>query len=300
MDEADGTEPLFALIAVAVAAGALGRARGVPATVVVGTLSVLAGMPERWDRPWSEFPASLAVLASLAVAGHVVGTIEHRSRESGRRAEERSNRLQAVLSAVLHSDHRGIVVGDGEGRVVEANAAARRLLQPDPGEVDSEVLPERMLEWTVEDLIDPEEQVGVVLLDLDRFKAVNDVHGHAVGDQVLRQIGERIHAVCRPDDVAIRLGGDEFVLVLRRLASLADADVIVDRIAGAMRAPFTTDAGLIDVGCSLGATTGSALDAKRLVREADRLMYATKSAGQQDPGAGETSVAGVDRVRDRA
>ncbi|MCO8126843.1 GGDEF domain-containing protein [Acidimicrobiia bacterium EGI L10123] len=392
-DHPYGTEPLLALIAVTVAAGALGRARGVVATVVAGALSFLLGMPERWDRPWTEFPASLAVLTSLAVAGHVVGAIEHRSRQAGRQAEERSNQLQAVLSAVLHSDHRGIVVGDGEGRVVEANAAAHRLLQPASGEVvddgSRELLPERMLdddghrvdpddlpaqvarrtgavvpervlgldggderwlavsafpvdtpdgrwvvtqlrdvtaetrtvvglrrqaavdpltgvgnrrllEWTVEDLVDPEEQVGVVLLDIDRFKAVNDVHGHAVGDQVLRQIAERIHAVCRPDDVAIRLGGDEFVLVLRRLEALADADVIVDRIAGALRAPFTTDAGLLDVGCSLGSTAGSALEAKRLVREADRLMYVTKSAGQQDPGLAEVLPAGMDRVRDRA
>ena len=136
-----------------------------------------------------------------------------------------------------------------------------------------------LLQSTVEALVDPAEQVGIALLDIDDFKAVNDAHGHEVGDQVLREIGERLRAACRPDDVAVRLGGDEFVVVLRRLGDAGTADAIVGRVVRALRDPFSTDAGVLDVACSVGWTAGSALEATALVREADRRMYATKNGG---------------------
>jgi len=121
--------------------------------------------------------------------------------------------------------------------------------------------------------------VDVLLLDLDDFKEVNDIHGHHAGDQLLIEVGRRLRACVRPGDVVARLGGDEFVVLL--VGSL-DADAVAGRILDALKAPVSIEGTLLRPGVSLGLASVSddGVDASELLRRADVAMYAAKAAGK--------------------
>ncbi|MET3810705.1 EAL domain-containing protein [Arthrobacter sp. UYEF3] len=121
--------------------------------------------------------------------------------------------------------------------------------------------------------------VDVLLLDLDDFKEVNDVHGHHAGDQMLIEVGRRLRASVRPSDVVARLGGDEFVILL--VGSL-DADAAAKRIVESLKAPVGLDGTMLWPSLSLGLASISddAVDASQLLRRADIAMYAAKAAGK--------------------
>ncbi len=121
--------------------------------------------------------------------------------------------------------------------------------------------------------------VDVLLLDLDDFKEVNDVHGHHAGDQMLIEVGRRLRACVRPSDVVARLGGDEFVVLL--VGSL-DADAAAARIVESLKLPVWIDGTMLRPSLSLGLASISedAVDASELLRRADIAMYAAKTAGK--------------------
>ena len=124
--------------------------------------------------------------------------------------------------------------------------------------------------------------IGVLFVDLDDFKTVNDRFGHQAGDQLLRSIAERIVAVLRPGDTAARLGGDEFAVLLEDLHGQEDARLVAERLIHAIRTP--TRLGDVDalVGASIGialSTAGGEL-APDLLRNADFAMYRAKGAGK--------------------
>lgn len=125
-------------------------------------------------------------------------------------------------------------------------------------------------------------QVGVVMADLDDFKRVNDGLGHGAGDELLRQVGRRIAATVREDDLVARFGGDEFVVLLRGLRSEQSALDAAEKIRWAVAKPYWITGREVHVGISLGVTVGSAPDhsPSRLLREADAAAYAAKRAGR--------------------
>jgi diguanylate cyclase (GGDEF)-like protein/PAS domain S-box-containing protein len=120
-------------------------------------------------------------------------------------------------------------------------------------------------------------------LDLDGFKAVNDQHGHHVGDQVLRQLADRLTVLLRPDDTAARLGGDEFA-VLCLAAAPQHAEAIAEGLRAAAAEPFTVDGHTLSLSAAVGHTTitphaNTAIehtDAADLLRQADQRMYEAK------------------------
>ncbi|MBL8931551.1 MAG: GGDEF domain-containing protein [Kineosporiaceae bacterium] len=122
------------------------------------------------------------------------------------------------------------------------------------------------------------ESVAVLLLDLNRFKPVNDTYGHRAGDQVLRRIGDLLRRSCRPTDLAVRLGGDEFVVVLNG----CDHDLARARAELISTSVDQTDwSDLIPgsrVGVSIGTVAGSPSDIDALLDQADKDMYARKTA----------------------
>ena len=118
---------------------------------------------------------------------------------------------------------------------------------------------------------------GVLFLDLDGFKDVNDRYGHAVGDAVLRAVADRLTAGVRPADTVARLGGDEFVVLVEG-ATPAGMSALVARLSDAVQEPLTVRGDTLDVGVSVGmalAVEGSA-DPASLVAEADKRMYDVK------------------------
>ena len=122
---------------------------------------------------------------------------------------------------------------------------------------------------------------GVLFLDLDGFKDVNDHHGHAVGDAVLRAVADRLTAGVRPADTVARLGGDEFVVLVEG-ATPAGMSALVARLTEAVQAPLAFRGETLDVGVSVGmalADEGSA-DPASLVAEADKRMYDAKRSAR--------------------
>ncbi len=125
-------------------------------------------------------------------------------------------------------------------------------------------------------------RIGVLYIDLDGFKGVNDAHGHRVGDEVLAQVGHRITGVLRPGDVVGRLGGDEFAVLCPHLASDADATAIAERVVHAIEEPFEADSVQVAIGASVGIATTEPgrLDAEQLIDAADRALYRAKDLGR--------------------
>jgi diguanylate cyclase (GGDEF)-like protein len=125
--------------------------------------------------------------------------------------------------------------------------------------------------------------MGVLFIDVDDFKIVNDEMGHAVGDHVLTAIAERLSGCVRPTDTVGRFGGDEFVIVCEDLAEEDGACDIADRVLEQFAAPFPTPAGDRLLSASIGVVTcgvDSLMEAEALIRGADRAMYRAKMEGK--------------------
>ncbi|MGY1710019.1 diguanylate cyclase domain-containing protein [Geodermatophilus sp. SYSU D00758] len=133
----------------------------------------------------------------------------------------------------------------------------------------------------------PGGHVGVLFCDLDRFKAVNDTHGHAAGDELLRQVAARLRAAVRPGDSVGRLSGDEFAVLLPELSRPEDADRVVARVLGCFEDTFRLDGVEVAVGTSVGVAvhSGEWGSADALLRRADEAMYRHKHVGRQGPEA---------------
>ncbi|HEV7710715.1 MAG TPA: EAL domain-containing protein [Asanoa sp.] len=123
--------------------------------------------------------------------------------------------------------------------------------------------------------------VGVLFIDLDDFKVVNDTLGHASGDQVLKAVGRRISAALRPHDTAARLGGDEFAVLIDDAREPGDVEDAADRITRSLRDPYTVAGHQISCSASIGiGTTADAEDGAELLRQADLALYVAKGAGK--------------------
>ena len=127
------------------------------------------------------------------------------------------------------------------------------------------------------------EHVGVVFIDLDRFKNINDSMGHHVGDALLRSVSKRLLSAVRAGDTVSRLGGDEFVVVLNGVGSVEEIAAIVDeRMLPLVREPHVVEGVQLHVSCSAGMAVypQDGRDIDHLMRHADAAMYQAKSGGR--------------------
>lgn len=131
--------------------------------------------------------------------------------------------------------------------------------------------------------------VALLTLDLDRFKAVNDLHGHSAGDELLQRVATRLRGAARTGDLVARLGGDEFALVTsldaatRPHAHSEAVNQVARRIVAALERPFELGCGLqVQIGASIGAATAQPgdEDADKLVRWADVALHQAKAKGR--------------------
>ena len=168
-------------------------------------------------------------------------------------------------------------------REVEAELSRRARVDPLTGDANRFALFER-LDVVLADVQVHDCVIGLVYLDLDSFKEVNDSLGHEVGDQVLVAVADRLRSVLRDTDTCARVGGDEFVLVLDRLNGPGSAAALVERIRRLIRPPFDVSGMAIHLAASMGVVTVSRRDgelrADEVVRRADRAMYRAKAAGR--------------------
>ncbi|MBL7500054.1 diguanylate cyclase [Frankia sp. CNm7] len=142
----------------------------------------------------------------------------------------------------------------------------------------------RELERAIADHQSGGQAVGVLFVDLDGFKSVNDTLGHGAGDDLLRAVAERLREAVRRDDLVARLGGDEFAVLITETEHASTPTVlgrrIGERILAAMSPPFTIHGHLRYMGASVGLATADlgqpADDAEQLLHQADSAMYAAK------------------------
>jgi diguanylate cyclase (GGDEF)-like protein/PAS domain S-box-containing protein len=123
-------------------------------------------------------------------------------------------------------------------------------------------------------------RLGVLYVDLDGFKAVNDTWRHAVGDEVLKTVAERFVRVVRPQDTVARFGGDEFVVLCEELTGAEDAVEVAERILDEVSRPIRHRAGTCRLGASIGVVMAEGgTNAEALIEAADRAMYSAKRRG---------------------
>jgi diguanylate cyclase (GGDEF)-like protein/PAS domain S-box-containing protein len=166
----------------------------------------------------------------------------------------------------------------------EIEAALTRQAECDPltGAANRTVFRDR-LAHALSRLARSERKVGVLFLDLDHFKAINDSMGHHVGDRILAATAQRLLAFLRPSDTLARLGGDEFAILLEDLTSSSAATGLAERIASAGHFPLSV--GGEDVICTVSVgvvvTDDPHADVEELLESADRAMYRAKRRGRE-------------------
>ena len=146
-------------------------------------------------------------------------------------------------------------------------------------------LPNRfaVLEHLEAALAEPESaQLGVLFVDVDGFKSVNDTHGHAVGDRVLREVGHRMRRVLRDEDFIARLGGDEFIVVARHRGGRDALTKLGERLIQQIEQPYAAEDGWFAVSASVGvAEIEAGDDAMRTIERADAAVYHAKQRGRR-------------------
>ena len=177
----------------------------------------------------------------------------------------------------------GITIAGFVSRRVTQQArqlAAQAMYDPLTGLANRCLLHDR-LEHEIELSRRERQPFGVILMDLDRFKEVNDTLGHNVGDELLREVGRRLKEAVRAEDTVARLGGDEYVMLIHQLDPKG-APLIARKVLAALDKPFHWQNQSIDLGASLGVAfyPSQCADANGLLRCADIAMYAAKRSGK--------------------
>ncbi|MBD2344151.1 EAL domain-containing protein [Anabaena subtropica] len=128
----------------------------------------------------------------------------------------------------------------------------------------------------------PDELFAVLILDLDRFKVVNDSLSHLVGDQLLVSFAQRLQSCLRPEDTFARLGGDEFTILLSHIKSIDDATRIAEKIHQVLKSPFNLSGYEVFTTASIGIALGTNeyVQAADLLRDADTALYSAKEQGK--------------------
>jgi len=178
------------------------------------------------------------------------------------------------------ADHRLVVLREEPGQQ-RMHELERRAMQDSLTQLPNRDLLLDRLERALARLARESGSVGVIFIDLDGFKDINDRHGHSGGDQVLTEIARRLQSEMRQADTVGRLGGDEFLVICEMIDTEQELAGVCERILGAFRAPLHVGGEQVSVGASLGAVL--VLDHRsgpgEVISRADALMYTAKRRG---------------------
>jgi diguanylate cyclase len=206
-------------------------------------------------------PFAVLVTLIVAAAALIVLTMTRLTVRIERRLNERAR----SLSTSLHV----------------ANANLRALAYRDPlTRLANRLMFERKLASAVAAAEARECRIALLYIDLDGFKPINDGYGHAMGDRVLREVGDRLRGVAPKGSIVARLGGDEFVLLTRDATTKGESSALAIQIIGAISPPIDVDGERLAVSCSIGiAAYPDSGGGDKLLAAGDAAMYAAKRAG---------------------
>jgi diguanylate cyclase (GGDEF)-like protein/PAS domain S-box-containing protein len=241
-------------------------------------------------RPFAELlaPGDRGRLAQVLAARTKGGAETHSFECVLRHADGRAIDFEVLATDLVDDEHvRGVVLNGrdvSERKAFEARLAHQAFHDPVTGLANRALFSDRV-QHAVTRADRGREPVGVLFLDVDDFKTINDSLGHHAGDQVLREVGRRVVGAVGPTDTVARFGGDEFAVLLEGLSGPEAFADTADRIVAAFVAPFTIDAQPIVVRPSLGIAVSlpvaeaAPVTAEALVRNADAAMYICKRDG---------------------
>jgi diguanylate cyclase (GGDEF)-like protein len=241
------------------------------------------------DMPIGKFGSVLGV--PLASGGTTVGVIGLASgtldRSFGPRETHALMRFAQLASIALDNS-----------RLFDA-AQRGALHDPTTGLPNRELLTDRIAHALASSEGEDAEPIAVILLDLDRFKVINESVGHAVGDRLLAAVGQRLVGILRPSDTVARFGGDEFGIILDPIVDVEDARRIAERIGVELRAPFPMGGREWFISASLGIAVGRPGRATpgEMLREAEIAMVRAKGDPSKRYAVFEASMS--DQTMDR-
>jgi diguanylate cyclase len=156
-----------------------------------------------------------------------------------------------------------------------------------------------MLAENIEDLPHRDSSIAVLLLDLDKFKDVNDTYGHAAGDKVIIDFGNRVRALLRQTDVIARLGGDEFAVMQTGIQTHLETTRLAQAIIDVANRPFTMDGATMRVGVTVGISIApdDGMDVATILRAADTALYRAKNEGRNRFALYEHQMTEAERIR---
>lgn len=241
---------------------------------------------ELLGRPWLHFvphddhAAAREALDAIAAGEHESATIEQRFvRRDGRVVW-----AQLTVSRAEAPDDRGglvVMLQDiTERRALEAQLTWQAYHDPLTNLANRTLFRDRV-ERALLARRDRPGSVGVLFLDLDNFKHVNDSLGHAAGDQLLFEVARRLLNATRGCDTVARLGGDEFAILLDNIRNAADCTIVAERVLTSMQTAVLLEGREVTVGASIGIVRADEqASADELLRDADVAMYDAKQAGK--------------------
>jgi diguanylate cyclase (GGDEF)-like protein len=229
---------------------------------------------------FATFGSTALAIAPLVTHGKVLGAIGISVTSHPDRLRE-TRELQDRLSGIAAQ----AAVGIENGELIERVTYQARH-DPLTGLVNRSFFAERF-EQSLGLAREASAPLGLFYVDLDSFKQINDEHGHAAGDELLREVAQRLLTVVRAHDTVARLGGDEFAVILRDVPDRAHVEAAVERIAGAFSWPFSVGGVQLRIRASVGRAVwpydGEELGG--LLRLADASMYEAKRATTEQHGS---------------
>ncbi|WP_375454235.1 putative bifunctional diguanylate cyclase/phosphodiesterase [uncultured Methylobacterium sp.] len=245
----------------------------------------LLGLPDlRSVETWPVRRILHAVRSHLQRSGRAtLARLHHAVRQGSPVSLELSVRERFVevgLYPVIGGGWAATIADVSARKVAEADAAEMARLDPLTGLPNRLHLRER-LDQALERLRRGE-ACAVLLIDLDRFKPINDTLGHPIGDALLKIVADRLRSTLRPVDTVARIGGDEFVIVQAGVSSPANPQALARRIIDLVGRSYIVEGHLISIGCSVGIALAptDAADAGTLLKNADLALYRAKIDGR--------------------